>query len=115
MWPAVCTEVLCASYWTSLARISRSPCRRTTLPSSVMLPSTPTVARSLETSTLPSARKGPPPGAPPPRGGPGGLPSPGRWQHAAKRDDDHDPEWARTRHEERHYNGAPRPSAPENP
>jgi len=37
---------------------------------------------------------------------------PGRWQHAAKRDDDHDPEWARTRHEERHYNGAPRPGAP---
>src|SRR6266853_1952307 len=33
MWPAVLTEVLCASYWTSLARISRSPCRRSILPS----------------------------------------------------------------------------------
>src|SRR5438552_18034866 len=42
--------------------------------------------------------------------GPGG----GR-QNAAERDDDHDPEWARTPHDGRHYNVASSPSAPETP
>src|SRR6266853_780490 len=58
MWPAVRTEVLCASDSSALARISRSPCRTTTLPSSVALPSTPSVAVSLETSMLPPPSNG---------------------------------------------------------
>jgi len=38
---------------------------------------------------------------------------PGPWHHAPSRDDEHDPEWARTRHEERHYKMAlPLPNAP---
>src|ERR1700738_2981609 len=67
MWPALLPEELCASYSTSLARISRPPCRRRTLPSSVMLPSTPTVAWSLVTSMWPSCAAGvlrAPPAAP---------------------------------------------------